>query len=61
MASNGSRILALQDEVMGFFTSHGILSQATKVVEGRQLRDFLTLYDGGELNRETGKSIRFKV
>lgn len=55
MAANGSRIFALQDEVMGFFTAHGILSQSTKIAEGRQLRDFLTLYDGGELNRETGK------
>ncbi|XP_066920422.1 uncharacterized protein [Clytia hemisphaerica] len=53
MAANGSRIFALQDEVMGFFTAHGILSQSAKIAEGRQLRDFLTLYDGGELNRET--------
>ena len=38
---------------MGFFTGHSIITPKTKVQEGCELRDFLTLFYGGEFKRET--------
>lgn len=54
MANNGGRIFGLFDEVMGFFSQHGIFNARAKIIECKELRDMLRLYNCDDLRRETG-------
>lgn len=54
IAKNGGNIMSLNDEAVSFFTMHGILNQRGKLCEGREFRQFLSLYGGDGLERQTG-------
>ena len=58
MANNGARTFGNFDEIMGCFGQHGIFQNRSKVTECKELRDMLRLYNGDDLRRETGKSLK---